>query len=65
MNGNTWSQPKGMSEGIDYLVFDVLYDSYFGTSVDVKEPAQIHIKSVPETVHACIDFDDLIRSEDE
>ena len=57
------SRPRGVSEGIDYLVFDILYDSYFGRSVDIKEPAQIHMKSVPDTIHAYIDFDNLVYSE--
>jgi cytochrome P450 len=37
-HGKICSELKNMSDLIDYLVFDLMVDSYFGKSCELKEP---------------------------
>ena len=54
--GKDWSQPKDMSEWNDYLVFDILCDLCFGTSLEIKEPGENSFRNIPKTIHTLLKF---------
>lgn len=55
-DGSNWSKPKDFTGWPDYLVFDILCDLCFGKSLNVKEPGESEMKSVPKTIHAYMKF---------
>lgn len=60
--GKNWSPPKNMAEWSDYLVFDILCDLCFGSSLDIKEPGENRFRNIPKTIHSYLKFIYPVRS---
>ena len=63
-DGEDWSQPKNVSDWIDYLVFDILCDLCFGRSLGTKNPGENPFKGIPKAIHTHMKFMYPVRSID-
>ena len=60
--GQTWSQPRNMSDWSDYLIFDIFCDLCFGSSLDIKEPGENPFRAIPKNIHSVLEFMYPVRS---
>jgi len=46
----TWSPPRNMATWVDFLVFDILGDLFFGENFNAKEPGENKLKQIPHLI---------------
>jgi cytochrome P450 len=55
-DGETWSQPRNMTDETDHLIFDILGDLCFGRSFETKEPGENPLKAIPHAIASTLKF---------
>jgi cytochrome P450 len=49
-DGAEWTASQNMSDLAGFIIFDIGCDLLFGTSFDIKEPDENHLKETPHAI---------------